>query len=163
MKKFDEWSEAEQWAGEVNRYLEPLGTFSGDETLMQSRTVGRVTVEMIKRVAEAIAIGERTHEVFLHITEYIVVTNSQHDESTYSLHIADNYEDAMNTYQDTVIDLLRNEIKFHELHLNAENNLLRTCEPHMYNGTMNMIAYHNRMLRELSDELRIREGEVAHA
>jgi hypothetical protein len=162
--KFDEWSEAEEWAGEVNRSLEPLGTFSGDETLMQSRTVGRVTVEMIKRVAEAIAIGERTHEVFLHITEYIVVTNFQHDgESTYSLHIADNYEDAMNTYQDTVIDLLRNEIKFHEHHLNVENNLLQTCTPHLYNATMNMAVYHSRMVRELSDELRIREGEITHA
>lgn len=73
MKKFDDWSEAEDWAKETNRYLEPIGTCTGDERTVRSWGNATTKVEIISRYAEVLAIGERS-EVLLNIKEYVVAT-----------------------------------------------------------------------------------------
>jgi len=103
MKKFDEWSEAEEWARENNRSLEPIGTCTGDERTLQSFDNGTTLVELVQRVAEAVAIGER-NEVMVNIKEYIVVTSRSDGYAwdTDGLYHADDLQDAMDDFASTV-------------------------------------------------------------
>lgn len=103
MKKFDEWSEAEDWAKETNRSLEPIGTCTGDERIVQSFENDTTKVELVQRIAEAVAIGDR-NEVLVNIKEYIVVT-FRSDGWVWDiegLYHADDLQDAMNDFAYTV-------------------------------------------------------------
>lgn len=98
MKKFDEWSEAEDWAKETNRSLEPIGTCTGDEQCLRSWRTGVTKIELFSRYAEVLAVGERS-EVLLNIKEYIVVTTPAHRYGDTDLYHADDWEDAMQHYE----------------------------------------------------------------
>lgn len=101
MKKFDEWSEAEDWAKETNRSLEPIGTCTGDERTLQSFSNGTTKVELVSRYAEVLAVGERS-EVLLNIKEYVVVTTDAHRYGDSDLYHADDFEDAVEHFAYTV-------------------------------------------------------------
>lgn len=92
MKKFAEWTDAEEWAQEADVSLEPIGTYTGDERIVDSWKGGNVRAEVWERTAEVVAIGERT-ETVIHIVEYIVVTHTGDDSV---IDYADDYNDAMN-------------------------------------------------------------------
>lgn len=109
MKKFDEWSEAEDWAKETNRSLEPIGTCTGDERIVLSDKVGHTKVELFSRFAEVIAVGEH-NEIYLNIKEYVVVTTDSHRYGDTDLYHADDLDDAMNEFADIVSQLRVNAV-----------------------------------------------------
>jgi hypothetical protein len=87
MKKFNEWFEAEEWAKTADAYLEFLGTYTGDESILMTNG----SKALWKRVAEVEAVGERWTEP-LNITEYIVVTTLS--DGCSDIFHADNLEEA---------------------------------------------------------------------
>lgn len=108
MKTFDEWSEAEDWAGEVNRYLEPMGTYTGEERILRSWNNNTTQVQLWSRYASVLAIGERTHEVVCAIKEHIVVTSDYHPHGDYDIYHADDLEEAMKHFDYEVSRLKTN-------------------------------------------------------
>lgn len=99
MAKFNEWSEAEDWAREAGYSLEPIGTFTGEEKCLRSWTTGVTKIELFSRFAEVIAVNERNSQIFLKIKEYIVVTTDAHRYGDSDLYHADDWEDAMQHYE----------------------------------------------------------------
>jgi len=94
MRKFDDWQEAEEWARETDRSLEPIGSYTGDEDermIAQYFHTDLTKVEMWERVAEVSAIGER-NTLTIGVTEYIVVVHrhGQHD----TIYHADDWQEA---------------------------------------------------------------------
>lgn len=107
MRKFDEWSEAQDWAKETNRSLESIGTCTGDERTLRSWNNNTTQVELMSRIAEVMAVGER-NEVYLNIKEYIVVTTEHHRHGDSDIYHADDRQEAMKHFDYEVSQLKNN-------------------------------------------------------
>lgn len=92
MKKFSELLDAEEWADDNNLLLSPIGTYTGEERIVEQVTVNDTHIAVWERFAEYTAESERGNSQFVIIKEYIVVsTTGDHKEIDY----ADDYNDAM--------------------------------------------------------------------
>lgn len=91
--KFDDWSEAQEWADETDKVLESVGTFTGEEHIVEERTEGDTHIAMWERTAEVLAIGKFARQI-IHVKEHLVVTTTgQHKEIEY----CDSWQDAYDT------------------------------------------------------------------
>lgn len=81
-KRFHEWSDAEEWATENDKILEPCGSFTGEESTVAQHSDGDNSVELWKRVAEVYAIGARYTQI-IHVTEYGVATITPNSQDIY--------------------------------------------------------------------------------
>lgn len=93
--------EADEWANDMDRYIEPAGSYNGDEHIVKEATIGDKHIAVWQRWEEFVAYGENTHSIIL-IKEYIVATTIGNDST---IEYADDLEDAMEMFAYLTQDL----------------------------------------------------------
>ena len=77
MERFNNWTEAYEWADENDRSLDSVWEYTGDERLVRQYEDAGSSVEMWERIAKSRAEGETARGGLLvttvFVTEYIVV------------------------------------------------------------------------------------------